>query len=157
MKYCTKCGAKMNDDALFCPKCGTKVEEVVNEKPSEQPVEEKPVVNNEVPQNNANAKIKGKAIPLYEQKVRDIILLPIVIIVCSIALWIVNAVGHPTGVGKVFPLFIFIGISAFYAVMSMIRAVKTLTRKIYFKSVLSFVFFGLLFVCIIIDIVALAN
>ena len=26
MKYCTKCGASMEDDALFCPKCGAKTE-----------------------------------------------------------------------------------------------------------------------------------
>ncbi len=26
MKYCTKCGASMEDDALFCPKCGEKTE-----------------------------------------------------------------------------------------------------------------------------------
>ena len=26
MKYCTKCGCQMNDDALFCPSCGNKVE-----------------------------------------------------------------------------------------------------------------------------------
>ena len=31
MKYCTKCGAPMNDDALFCPKCGNKVEEIKEE------------------------------------------------------------------------------------------------------------------------------
>ena len=24
MKYCTKCGAQVEDDALFCPKCGHK-------------------------------------------------------------------------------------------------------------------------------------
>ena len=26
MKYCTKCGASMEDDASFCPHCGAKVD-----------------------------------------------------------------------------------------------------------------------------------
>lgn len=26
MKYCTKCGTELNDDALFCSSCGTKCE-----------------------------------------------------------------------------------------------------------------------------------
>ena len=49
MKYCTKCGAPMNDDALFCPKCGTKVEEVIEEKSTTQPVEEKSAPKEEAP------------------------------------------------------------------------------------------------------------
>ncbi|MBO6280841.1 MAG: zinc-ribbon domain-containing protein [Bacilli bacterium] len=31
MKYCTKCGQELNDDALFCSRCGQKVESPVNE------------------------------------------------------------------------------------------------------------------------------
>lgn len=29
--YCTKCGCKLDDDAIFCTKCGAKVEEVIEE------------------------------------------------------------------------------------------------------------------------------
>ena len=27
MKYCSKCGAQLNDDAIYCPLCGDKVVE----------------------------------------------------------------------------------------------------------------------------------
>lgn len=153
MKYCTKCGAPMNDDALFCPKCGTKVEEVVEEIITPQPVEEKPVANEDAPK--TNAKIKGQKIPLHEQKVSSFLPVPLALIGCSIALWIVNAVGNTSGFTRVFPLLLFMGLSVFLSVMSMIRAVKTLNRKIYFKAALSFVLFALLITCIIIDFVFL--
>lgn len=153
MKYCTKCGAQMNDDALFCPKCGTKVEEVVEEKITPQPVEEKPVANEDAPK--TNAKIKGQKIPLHEQKVSSFLPVPLALIGCSIALWIINTVGNTSGFTRVFPLLLFMGLSVFLSVMSMIRAVKTLNRKIYFKAALSFVLFALLITCIIIDFVFL--
>lgn len=155
MKYCIKCGAPMGDDALFCPKCGAKVEEVVIEKPAPQPVEEKPAETKDAPK--ANVKVKGPRTPLYEQKVRDILLIPLVLIGCSIAIWIINTVGNLTGVGKIMPLVLFILFSGLQAAMSMIRAVKTLTRKIYFKSALSFVLFALLVTCLIIDFVFLVS
>ena len=154
MKYCTKCGAQMNDDALFCPKCGTKVE--VIEENNVLPIEEeKPAETKDAPKTNVKA--KGPRTPLYEQKVREILLIPLVIIGCSIAIWIINTVGNLTGVGKIMPLVLFILFSGLQAAMSMIRAVKTLTRKIYFKSALSFVLFVLLVTCFIIDFVFLIN
>lgn len=155
MKYCTKCGAPMGDDALFCPKCGAKVEEVVIEKPAPQPNEEKPVETKDAPK--TNVKEKDPRTPLYEQKVRDILLIPLVLIGCSIAIWIINTVGNLTGVGKIMPLLLFMLFSGLHATMSMIRAVKTLTRKIYFKSALSFVLFVLLVTCFIIDFVFLVS
>lgn len=155
MKYCTKCGAPMGDDALFCPKCGAKVEEVVIEKPAPQPNEEKPVETKDAPK--TNVKVKDSRTPLYEQKVRDILLIPLVLIGCSIAIWIINTVGNLTGVGKIMPLLLFMLFSGLYATMSMIRAVKTLTRKIYFKSALSFVLFVLLVTCFIVDFVFLVS
>ena len=154
MKYCTKCGAQMNDDALFCPKCGTKVE-VVEENNVLPIEEEKPAETKDAPK--TNVKVKGPRTPLYEQKVRDILLIPLVLIGCSIAIWIINTVGNLTGVGKIMPLLLFMLFSGLYAAMSMIRAVKTLTRKIYFKSALSFVLFVLLVTCFIIDFVFLIN
>ena len=154
MKYCTKCGAQMNDDALFCPKCGTKVE-VVEENNVLPIEEEKPAEKKDAPK--TNVKVKGQRTPLYEQKVRDILLIPLVIIGCSIAIWIINTVGNLTGVGKIMPLLLFMLFSGLHAAMSMIRAVKTLTRKIYFKSALSFVLFVLLVTCFIIDFVFLVS
>lgn len=32
MKYCIKCGEKVNDDAQFCPGCGAKIPEGTEEK-----------------------------------------------------------------------------------------------------------------------------
>ena len=153
MKYCTKCGAQMNDDALFCPKCGSKVEEVVEEKITSQPVEEKQAPNEKAPK--TNAKIKGQRVSIHEQPVKQFLPVPLALIACSIALWIINAVGNTSGIGRIFPLLIFMFLSGFLSVMSMIRAVKTLKRKIYFKAALSFVLFALLVTCLIIDFVYL--
>ena len=50
MKYCTKCGAQVEDDALFCPKCGHKF---VAEAEAE-------VVENPQPQPQAQAKPKKR-------------------------------------------------------------------------------------------------
>lgn len=172
MKYCTKCGAQMNDDALFCPKCGSKVEEVieekvtdifvekpapqpVEEKPTEQPIEEKPVANQEPPKTNANVKVKGARLSIHEQPVKQFLPVPLALIACSIALWIINAVGNTSGITRVMPLLIFMFLSGFLSAMSMIRAVKTIKRQLYFKAALSFVLFALLVTCFIIDFVYL--
>ena len=40
MKYCIKCGTKLNDDDLFCYKCGTKCQDVAESKPAEEIKEE---------------------------------------------------------------------------------------------------------------------
>ncbi|MBQ7996026.1 MAG: zinc-ribbon domain-containing protein [Bacilli bacterium] len=166
MKYCTKCGAPMGDDALFCPKCGTKVEEVViekpapqpaEEKPTEQPKQEKPVANQESPKTNANAKIKGARVPIHEQPVKQFLPVPLALIGCSIALWIINAVGNTSGITRIMPLLIFMFLSGFLGVMSLVRAIKTIKRQIYFKAALSFVLFVLLVTCFIIDFVFLIN
>ena len=155
MKYCTKCGAPMNDDALFCPKCGTKVEEVIEEKSTAHPAIEKSAPNEEAPK--TNARVKGARVPIHEEKVKQFLPVPLALIGCSIALWIVNALGNTSGITRVMPLLIFMFLSGFLSVMSMIRAIKTLTRKIYFKSVLSFVLFALLVTCLIIDFIFLVN
>lgn len=158
MKYCTKCSAPMNDDALFCPKCGNKVEEVKEENfvlPTVE--EEKPVEEKETPQVNPNAKVKGQRVSIHEQKVSSFLPVPLALIACSIAIWIINTVGNTSGITRIFPLLIFMFLSGFLSVMSMIRAVKTLKRKIYFKAALSFVLFALLVTCLIIDFVFLVN
>lgn len=157
MKYCTKCGAQMNDDALFCPKCGTKVEEVVVPNNNQPIVEEKPVEVNETPVINPNAKVKGQRIPLHEQKVINFLPVPLALIGCSIVIWIIDAVGNTSGITRIMPLLIFMLISGLLSAMSMIRAVKSFNRKIYFKAALSFVLFILLVTCLIIDFVYLVN
>ena len=155
MKYCTKCGAPMNDDALFCPKCGTKVEEVIEEKSTTQPVEEKSAPKEEAPK--TNAKVKGARVSIHEQTVKQFLPVPLALIGCSIALWIVNAIGNTSGITRVMPLLLFMFLSGFLSVMSMIRAIKTLKRQLYFKAALSFVLFALLVTCLIIDFIFLVN
>lgn len=164
MKYCTKCGAPMGDDSLFCPKCGAKVEEVViekpapqpvEEKPAEQPVEEKSVANQEPSKTNTNVKVKEARISIHEQPVKQFLPVPLTVIACSIPLWIINAVGYTSGITRIMPLLIFMLLSGFLGVMSLIRGIKTINRKFYFKAALSFVIFVLLVTCLIIDFVFL--
>lgn len=176
MKYCTKCGQELNDDALFCSRCGAKVEEVKEEKvtdifvekPAEEeekpaPVEEKPVVVEEaikeepVKVAKPNARVKGPRLSIHEQPIKSFLPAPLALIVCSIAIWIINAVGNTSGIGRVLPLLLFMFLSGFFAVMSMIRAVKTIKRQLYFKAALSFVLFALLVTCFIIDFVFLVQ
>ena len=166
MKFCTKCGAPMGDDALFCPKCGAKVEEVViekpapqpvEEKPTEQPIQEKPVANQEPPKTNANVKVKGERLSIHEQPVKQFLPVPLALIGCSIALWIINAVGNTSGITRIMPLLIFMFLSGFLGAMSLIRGIKTINRKLYFKAALSFVLFALLVTCLIIDFIFLVN
>ena len=155
MKYCTKCGAQMNDDALFCPKCGTKVEEAIEGTSLEQPAETKPVANETAPKNNT--RIKGTRVSIHEQPVKQFLPVPLALIGCSIVLWIINSVAGLSGVGKIMPLLVFMFLSGFLSVMSMIRAIKTIKRQLYFKAALSFVLFALLVTCLIIDFVFLIN
>ena len=183
MKYCTKCGQELNDDALFCSKCGAKVEEakeekvtdIFVEKPAEEeekpapveekpaPVEEKPVVVEEaikeepVKAAKPNARVKGPRLSIHEQPIKSFLPAPLALIVCSIAIWIINAVGNTSGIGRVLPLLLFMFLSGFFAVMSMIRAVKTIKRQLYFKAALSFVSFALLVTCFIIDFIYLVQ
>ena len=179
MKYCENCGAQMNDNALFCSQCGHKVQEIKQEAPKEEvkveeiKVEEtkveQPVVKEEAkvepeikaqeaPAQEAQpAKAARKAPPIYEQKVREFLPISLVIIGCSIIFWIVDKFGHPTGITRIFPYLIFMLITIFYSVLSMMRAVKTLNRKMYFKAGLSFALFGLLVPCAFIDFIFLVS
>ena len=154
MKYCSKCGEPMNDDDLFCPRCGAKVNPPIEEqKPMQQ---QEPVAVNETPKEEVKPKkVKGKAPSTFEQPPKQFLPVPLALIACSIAIWIINAVAGLTGIPKVMPLLIFMLLSGFLGVMSMIRAVKKLNRKIYFDAALSFVLFALLIVCLIIDFVFL--
>jgi len=47
MRYCSNCGAPLDEDALFCPDCGTKVE--VPQAPSLEPAAAQPVENTTQP------------------------------------------------------------------------------------------------------------
>jgi uncharacterized membrane protein YvbJ len=45
MAYCSNCGEKLSDDALFCPKCGTKTKKGVQTKVSASSEEFKETLN----------------------------------------------------------------------------------------------------------------
>ena len=57
MKYCRKCGAKMNDDAAFCNKCGTKVVNVSDI--SENPVDTRNTPESAAKKSGCSIKIFG--------------------------------------------------------------------------------------------------
>lgn len=146
----------MNDDALFCSKCGTKVSEP-DFSNSTEPVNQAPQANeapNETPAQNKPIKQKYA---LHEQKIREFLPVSLAIIVASIILWIIDSTLHPTGIGHTLPFLNFLLFTGVYSPLQMVRAIKTLNRKMYFKSILSFVLFGLLVTCFIIDFILLFN
>ena len=57
MKYCRKCGTKMNDDAVFCSKCGTKVVNVSDI--SENPVDTRNTPESAAKKSGCSIKIFG--------------------------------------------------------------------------------------------------
>ena len=57
MKYCRKCGTKMNDDAAFCNKCGTKVVNVSDI--SENPVDTRNTPESAAKKSGCSIKIFG--------------------------------------------------------------------------------------------------
>ena len=74
MKFCTKCGAKLNNDDLFCSNCGQKCDYMMPpkqqvEEPAPQPVleepKEEPVVEN-VPQEE---EVKSEPAPQQDEPV----------------------------------------------------------------------------------------
>lgn len=86
MKYCSKCGSPMNDDAMFCAGCGTRVSDntnVENPQPTAEPEkvvqptaeqttnEENPNVTNTVPLQQQSVYAQGikqkKNVVLYEK------------------------------------------------------------------------------------------
>lgn len=154
MKYCRNCGSPMNDEDLFCSKCGTRVNEPIEES-NNQEVYEEPIFEEEVEEVTTSSTKKGTA--LHEQKVKEFLPVPLALIGCSIILWIINSVGNTSGIARIMPLLIFMALSGFLGALSMIRAVKTFNRKIYFNAALSFVLFILLVTCLIIDFVFLVN
>ncbi len=106
-----------------------------------------------------NGKKTKKRVSIHEETIKQFLPVPLVLIGCTIVFWIIDkkAPLDPTAITRIFPLLLFMFISIFYSVMSMIRAIKTLKRKIYLKSALAFVLFGLLVTCALIDFIFLVN
>lgn len=157
MKYCEKCGTKLVDEALFCSKCGNRVATPEVEEPVQEEASVKPVMEEAPAENSQPVKKTRKATPIHEQKIKEFLPVTLALIVASIIIWIINSVGSLSGVAKIAPLLIFMMLSVFLAVMSMIRGVKTLLRAKYLIGVLSLVLFVLLFTCFIIDFVFLVG
>ena len=139
MKYCRNCGSPMNDEDLFCSKCGTRVSEPIEES-NNQEVYEEPIFEEEIKEEVVTPDTK-KGTPIYEQKVKEFLPVPCALIGCSIILWIINSVGNTSGITRIMPLLIFMALSGFLGALSMIRAVKSFNRKMFFKAALSFVLF----------------
>ena len=151
MKYCTKCGAQMVDEARFCPKCGNKVAEITEQ--AYEPSQQEPVVK-EAPK-TANKNVKSPAKPLHEQTLKDFLPLSLIVIIGSLALWIIQSLSHPDGILRVMPLIIFMIPSGAYGAMNLMRAIKCYKLQSYYKAALSFVLSGLLITCLIIDLIRL--
>ena len=56
MKYCTKCGAKLNDDDLFCGNCGAKVNSSETPKASFEETKEEDYFSNNYAENRVTYK-----------------------------------------------------------------------------------------------------
>ena len=151
MKYCTNCGAKMEDEALFCSKCGTKAAPIIEEK--KESYEEDQVVE-ETPK-KPNKAVKGPAKPLHEEKLKEFLPVSLVVIAATILLWIIQNLVHPTDILRVMPLIIFTIIGGFYGILNLLRAKQCYKRQIYFKAALSLVLAVVLFTCTIIDLITL--
>ena len=106
-----------------------------------------------------NGKKTKKRVSIHEETIKQFLPVPLVLIGCTIIFWIIDKCAplNPTAITRIFPLLLFMFISIFYSVMSMIRAIKTLNRKLYLKSALAFVLFGLLVTCALIDFIFLVN
>ena len=141
----------MVDEALFCPRCGTKVVSIPEE--NKEPVYEEPV-SQEAPK-KANKAVKGQAKPAYEQTLKEFLPISLVIFVCQLALWIVQALAHPTDILRFMPLIIFTLIGGTYGFLNFSRALQCYKRQIYFKAALSLVLSVALFTCVIINIIKL--
>lgn len=152
MKYCTKCGAQMNDDALFCSKCGAKVEEGAEQQPAS--VAEAPKVEPSKPV-KTRTRAQIQRVPLEEQSEKQFLPVPLALLGCSIVIWIINGVASTSGITRIMPLVLFMLLSGFFGAMSIIRALKTYKKELYFRAALAFVLFILLVTSFIIDFVFL--
>ncbi len=149
MKYCTKCGAQMSDDALFCPKCGTKAAMITEE--HNEPVKEEPIVE-EAPKKTRKY-IKSPAKPLHEQTLKEFLPMSLAIIVCTLVFWIVQGLVHPTGILRIMPFIVFLLIGGSYGVVNIRRAMQCYKKEIYFNAALSLVLAVILITCSIVDII----
>ena len=141
----------MVDEARFCPKCGNKVAEITEQ--AYEPSQQEPVVQ-EVPK-TAKKNVKSPAKPLHEQTLKDFLPLSLIVIIGSLALWIVQSLAHPDGILRAMPLIIFMIPSGAYGAMNLIRAIKCYKLQSYYKAALSLVLSGLLITCLIIDVIRL--
>ena len=140
-----------------------KEEIVVEENTTSEITEENNTKENDIEEHKEiqanNGKKTKQRVSIHEQPIKEFLTISLAIIGCSIIFWMIDQLASldPTAITRIFPYLLFLFITIFNSVMSMIRAVKTLKRKIYLKSVLSFVLFGLLVTCALIDFIFLVN
>lgn len=72
MKYCSKCGSPMNDDAMFCAGCGTRVSDNTNVENPQPTAEPEKVVQPTAEQttNEENPNVTN-TVPLQQQSVYE--------------------------------------------------------------------------------------
>ena len=140
-----------------------KEEIVVEENTTSEITEENNTKENDIEEHKEiqanNGKKTKQRVSIHEQPIKEFLTISLAIIGCSIIFWMIDQLAplDPTAITRIFPYLLFLFITIFNSVMSMIRAVKTLKRKIYLKSALSFVLFGLLVTCALIDFIFLVN
>lgn len=140
-----------------------KEEIVVEENNTSEITEENNTKENDIEEHKEiqanNGKKTKQRVSIHEQPIKEFLTISLAIIGCSIIFWMIDQLAplDSTAITRIFPYLLFLFITIFNSVMSMIRAVKTLKRKIYLKSVLSFVLFGLLVTCALIDFIFLVN
>lgn len=175
--FCSNCGNKVsaplqannsdkveeNNEKVVVEVTHTPKEEIIkednNQNFSNEATNENDIKEQKEEINTNDGKKIKKRVSIHEQKIKEFLPIALAIIGCSIIFWMIDQLAplDPTAITRIFPYLIFLFITIFNAVMSMIRAVKTLKRKIYLKSVLSFVLFGLLVTCALIDFIFLVN
>jgi hypothetical protein len=94
---------------------------------------------------------------MIPKRVSIFFLFPLIIIAGSIDVWLIASLAGGSGITRIMPLVVFIILSGGFVVISMMRAIKTWKKQIYFNATLSFVLFALLATCVIIHFIYFIN
>lgn len=80
--YCSKCGAEMQPDQMFCPACGQQVNQTENGQQSQQPIQSQiPPQQNFYQQQPMNDQYYGQQIPMKWYKFISYVQLPLSVLV----------------------------------------------------------------------------
>lgn len=85
MKYCTNCGAQLDDEAKFCPNCGTTVAEANGADTQKNPAPESTTLNDSTVLPAAGAKKKKSH--------KKLLIIPIVVVAVLVLLVVIGSLG----------------------------------------------------------------